>query len=54
MEATRLRAQVRAAATKKKEENKMKGEGASLSAPKAIGKGAPKRKADEKDDCPPK
>ena len=45
---------MQAAATKKKEENKMKGEGASSLAPKAVGKDAPKKKVDEKDDCPPK
>ena len=45
---------MQAATTKKKEENKMKGEEASSSTPKAVGKGAPKRKADKKDDCPPK
>ena len=39
---------------KKEDENKTKGEGASLSAPKATRKGAPKRKADRKDDHPPK
>ena len=32
----------------------MKGDGASSLAPKAIGKGAHKRKVDGKDDCPPK
>ena len=56
MEAARLRAQVRASATqqKKKEENKLKGDGASSSAPKVVGKGVHKRKADGKDDRPPK
>ena len=56
MEAARLRAQVRASATqqKKKEENKLKGDGASSLAPKAVGKGVHKRKADRKDDRPPK
>jgi len=56
MEAARLKAQVRASAAqqKKKEENKVKGDGASLSAPKAVGKGTHKRKADGKDDRPPK
>ena len=50
MEADRLRAQVRAVAVHKKEVEKAKGkEGASSSAPKAVGKGAPKRKADRKD-----
>ena len=39
------------AACRKEEEKKVKGkEGASLLAPKAVGKGAPKRKADGKDD----
>ena len=43
---------MRAVATcRKEEEKKMKGkEGASLLAPKVVGKGAPKRKADGKDD----
>ena len=54
MEAARLRAQVRAAVAKKKEEKKTKRKGVSLSTPKAIGKGASKRKADGKDDRPPK
>ena len=39
---------------KKKEENKVKGDGASSSAPKAVGKGALKRKPNGKDDRPPK
>lgn len=39
---------------RKKEENKVKGDGASSSAAKAIGKGAHKRKVDGKDDRPPK
>ena len=39
---------------KKKEENKLKGDRASSSAPKAVGKGAHKRKVDGKDDRPPK
>ena len=44
-----------AAARRKKEENKAKRkEGASSSTPKAVRKGAPKRKADGKDDHPPK
>ena len=43
-----------AAQQKKKEENKLKGDEASSSAPKAVGKGVHKRKADGKDDCPPK
>ena len=56
MEAARLRAQVRAftAQQKKKEENKVKGDRASSSAPKAVGKGTHKRKANGKDDSPPK
>jgi len=56
MEAARQRAQVRAAAVRRKEEeNKVKRkEGASSSAPKVVGKGMPKRKADGKDDHPPK
>ena len=47
---------MRAAATlKKEEENREKGkEETSSSAPKAVGKGAPKRKADGKDDRPSK
>ena len=47
---------MRATATRKKEEeNREKGkEGTSSSAPKAVGKGAPKTKADEKDDRPSK
>ena len=49
MEAARLRAQVRVAAARKKEEAKGK-EGASSSAPKVVSKGVPKRKADGKDD----
>ena len=54
MEAAGQRAMVRAAMARKKEEEKReKGkEGASSSAPKAIGKGALKRKADRKDDHP--
>ena len=47
MEAARQR--VRAVTARKKEEEKTK-EGESLSAPKAIGKGAAKRKADGKDE----
>ena len=44
-----------AAARRKKEETKAKRkEGASSSTPKAVRKGAPKRKADGKDDHPPK
>jgi len=56
MEAARQRALVRAAvARKKEEEKKAKGkEKVSLSAPKAAKKGAPKRKADGKDDRPSK
>ena len=46
---------MRTATTRRKEkENKAMGEEASLSAPKAAGKGAPKRKADGKDNRPPK
>ena len=54
MEAAKLRVQVCAfvAQQKKKEDNKTR-EGASSSAPKAIGKSAHKRKNDGKDDCPP-
>lgn len=56
MEVARQRVQVRAvvAQKKKEEENKTKGEGASSSTPKATGKVAPKRKANGKDDRPPK
>ena len=56
MEAARLRVQVHASPTqqKKKEENKTKGDGVSSSAPKAVEKGAHKRKVDGKDDRPPK
>ncbi|XP_075671011.1 uncharacterized protein LOC142640690 [Castanea sativa] len=57
MEAARMRASVRASATarKKEEEKKEKGkEGASSSAPKVIGKGAPRRKTNGKDDRPSK
>ena len=57
MDAARQRALVKAsaAARKKEERKKEKGkEGASLSAPKVAEKGAPKRKNDEKDNCPPK
>ena len=56
MKATRQRVQVRAVAgRRKKEENKAKRkEGASSSTPKAVKKGTPKRKADRKDDHPPK
>ena len=56
IEANRQRALVMAAVTRKKdEEKKGKGkEGASLSAPKAAGNGAPKRKAHGKDDHPSK
>ncbi|KAL0004794.1 hypothetical protein SO802_012355 [Lithocarpus litseifolius] len=52
MEAARQR--VRAAAARKKEEEKKTKLGESTSAPKVIGKGASKRKSDEKDDRPPK
>ena len=55
MEVARQRALVRALASAHKKEEKEKGkEGASLSAPKVIGKGAPKRKVDGKDDHPSK
>ena len=54
MEATRLRAQVRATTAKRKDERKMKGKGVLSSAPKAFGKGASKRKADRKNNHPPK
>ena len=51
MEATRLRAQVRAIVVRKKVEGKAKEkEGVFSSAPKAVSKGATKRKGDEKDD----
>ena len=53
MEATKQRALVRASATTHKKDDKEEGkEGASSSAPKVIGKGAPKRKAEGKDDRP--
>ena len=54
MEAVRQRAQVWVVAAwqTKEEENKTKGEGASLLTPKATGKGVPKRKDDGKDDRP--
>lgn len=47
---------MRAAITRrKKEEKKAKGkEGASSLTPMVVGKEAPKRKPDEKDDCPSK
>ena len=56
MEVAKQRAQVRAAAAhRKEEEKKAKGKDkASLSAPKVFEKGVLKRKADGKDDCPPK
>ena len=56
MEVAKQRAQVRvAAAHRKEEEKKAKGkERASLSTPKVAGKGVLKRKADGKDDHPPK
>ena len=54
MEAARLRVQVRAVTAKKKDKMKTKGEGASSSSPKAVRKGASKRKVDRKDNCPPK
>ena len=41
-----------AAQQKKKEENKVKGDGVSSSAPKVVGKGLHKRKPDWKDDRP--
>ena len=47
-EAARLRVQVRAATAKKKDKKKTKGEGASSSSPKAVRKGASKRKVDRK------
>ena len=56
MDAARQRVLVRASAAgrKKEEERKEKGkERASLLAPKAVGKGAPKRKTDKKDDDHP-
>ena len=52
MEAARQR--VRAAAARKKEEERKAKEGASLSTPKAVAKGSAKRKADGKDDHPSK
>ena len=54
MEATRMRASLRASTTvRKKEEKKEKRkEGVSSSAPKVVENGAPKRKTDGKDDCP--
>ena len=55
MEAARQRVQVRVATVRRKEEEKAKGKKrASSSAPKAVDKGAPKRKADGKDDRPSK
>ena len=55
MEVAIQRAQVKAAAAHRKEKQKAKGkEGASSSAPKAVKKGMPKRKADEKDNRPSK
>jgi len=57
MEATRMKASVRASVVecKKEEEKKEKGkEGVSSLALKVIGKRAPKRKTDGKDDCPSK
>ena len=54
MEAARQRALVRVAAARRKEEKEKGKEGVSLPAPKVVEKGAPKRKADEKDDCLPK
>ena len=55
MKAAIQRVQVRAAATRKKEEEKAKGkEMVSSSTPKAVRKGAPKRKDDGKDTRPSK
>ena len=55
MEVARQRALVRALASAHKKEDKEKGkERVSSLAPKVIGKGAPKRKVDEKDDRPSK
>ena len=55
MKLTRQRAKVRAAGCRKEEEKKAKGkEGASSSTLKVVGKGAPKRKVDGKDNRPPK
>ena len=53
MESGKLKAQIRAAAARKKEEEKAK-KGASTSLPKAANKGAPKRKGDGTDDRPTK
>ncbi|KAK9990930.1 hypothetical protein SO802_025915 [Lithocarpus litseifolius] len=53
MEARKLKAQIRAAAARKKEEEKGK-EGASKSLPKAANKGVPKRKGDSVEDRPAK
>ena len=53
MEAARQKVQVKAvAARRKEEEKKTKREGASSSTPKVVGKGAPKRKANRKDNRP--
>ena len=54
MEAARLRAQVRATATRKKEEGKGKENEGSSSAPKVVIKGVAKRIGDRKDDWPSK
>ena len=45
---------MRATTAYRKEEKEKGKEGVSSSAPKVVGKGVPKRKADEKDNCPPK
>ena len=53
MEVARKKVLVRALATTHKKEEKKKGkEGVSSLAPKVVGKGAPKRKAEGKDECP--
>jgi len=54
MEVARQRVQVRTAAAQKKEEKAKGKEGASSSAPKAVDKGVPKRKANGKDNRPSK
>ena len=45
---------MRATIARRKEEKEKGKEGVSSSAPKVVGKGVPKRKADGKDDRPPK
>ena len=45
---------MRATIARRKEEKEKGKEGVSSSAPKVVGKGVPKKKADEKDDRPPK